>query len=182
MEMYSGYKFLTQDQPSSEIMTILGKLPDRWGRMDQISRLVLVEVGRTLKEYGLLESNNRSLSSQKVGLVVGTRRGSLTTDLAYCDSLQKGLNHASPALFSYTLANISLAEAAVHYCLTGPVYALFSKQPYEDALQEAKRWLNTVNYPLQIVAGKVDVLPDITSPLLSHKMEEYQTGAKFVVI
>lgn len=151
--------------------------------MDQISRLVLVEVGRTLKEYGLLDSNSRSLPpSQTVGLVAGTRRGSLTTDLAYCASLQKGINHASPALFSYTLANISLAEAAVHYSLTGPVYALFSKQPYEDALQEAKRWLNTVNYPLQIVAGQVDVFPDITSPLLSHKMEEYQTGARFVVL
>lgn len=158
METPRGYEFLNQDQPNPEIMTILGQLPARWGRMDQLSRLVLVKVGRILKEHDLLDQQSYRLpSATTAGLVAGTRRGSLQTDLAYCYTLKSGADQASPTLFSYTLANISLAEAAAHYGLTGPVYGLFSETPYEDALKEAERWLNCVDYPLLMVAGEVDI-------------------------
>ncbi|MFO7762006.1 MAG: hypothetical protein ACQES8_07225 [Thermodesulfobacteriota bacterium] len=183
MKITSGYEFLTQDRPSSEVMSILGKLPIRWGRMDKLSRLVLFEVGQALKRDGHLDQQGSRLpSSGTVGLVAGTRRGSLQTDLAYCESLKPGPGQASPALFSYTLANISLAETAAHYGLTGPVYNLFSEQPYEDALWEAKRWLATVDYPLQIVTGEVDIVPEISPPLISQDKKKYRTSARFTVI
>jgi len=181
--MPSGYEFLTQEPPSSEVMSILGKLPVRWGRMDKLSRLVLFEVGKTLKRHGLLDQQSCRLpSSRTAGLVAGTRRGSLQTDLAYCESLKQGPGQASPALFSYTLANISLAETAAHYGLTGPVYNLFSEHPYEDAFQEAKRWLATVDYPLQIITGEVDIVPEISPPLISQNIKKYRISARFTVI
>lgn len=117
---------LTGDNPGEETAELLGTIPGRWGRMPVLSRLVLVETGRVLRRCGLLQDGNRQCDrGLNVGLVGASRRGSLHTDLAFQESMASGPALASPALFGYTLPNTPLAEAAVQFGLSGPVYAVF---------------------------------------------------------
>ena len=110
MTMNTGYDYVWMDLPGGEILGVLGELPKRWGRMDRLSRLAVVEVGRVLRESGLLSDGQGHIKVSGQGGLLGiTRRGSLATDLAFADTLNQGVDMASPTLFSYTLPNIALA-------------------------------------------------------------------------
>lgn len=153
------FDYLDAEQLDAGTMALLGTLPKRWGRMDRLSRLAVVEVGRVLADAGLLYTSDGRCNKQPVlaGLVAATRRGSLATDLAYAKSYaQQGAAMASPLLFSYTLANIALSEAASHFGLRGPVYALYSDDPLSEARREADRWLKTDPALTFMVAGEID--------------------------
>jgi hypothetical protein len=131
------YAYAFTDDPDDAILEILGPLPNRWGRMPPLARAVVVETGRFLIKIGI---SSPIEAGQMIGLMGGTRRGSLVPDLDYADTLNQGTGLASPALFGYTLANIPLAEAAGHYHLTGPVYAIFDEtSPLNAAVCEAER-------------------------------------------
>jgi len=152
------FAYLEAEQLGPEELTILRTVPKRWGRMDRLSRLAIVEVGRALIDAGLRRPGVVSQESlSRTGLVAATRRGSLATDLAYAKTMDQGLGLASPLLFSYTLANIALAEAASHFGIKGPVYALYSeKSPLTAARREAERWLKTDRDIAVMVAGEID--------------------------
>lgn len=162
--MTDAFSYLLQDEPDPATLAVLGFTPRRWGRMDRISRLAVVEVGRALRGAGLLHDEAGKVSLTGCGGLIGASRyGSLATDLAYGDTLKAGLNLASPTLFSYTLPNIALAEAASHYGLTGPVYSLFAGAP-EEAEAEARRWLAEESGVDFMVAGALDVVPESAAP------------------
>ncbi|MEN8134583.1 MAG: hypothetical protein ABFS18_03475 [Thermodesulfobacteriota bacterium] len=166
------YDYINQDLPGDDILAVIGNLPKRWGRMDRISRLAVVEVGRILLAYGLRARGGEPSACRGRGGLVGlTRCGSLTTDLAYADTLKQGFEVASPTLFSYTLANIALAEAASHYGLTGPVYSVFTDDPGSGDEAEAKRWLDCDDSLDFMIVGELDVYPD---PLVSSLGEGEQ--------
>ncbi len=152
--------YLQSDIIGDAILAILGTVPKRWGRMDQASRLAVVEVGRSLRVAGLINHVRCKIDDDKIiGLIGGTRRGSLATDLAYGETYAQGLDMASPVFFSYTLANIALAEAASHYGLTGPVYSVYHENPFEEAAAEAKRWLAGDSQLYAMLAGELDFVP-----------------------
>jgi len=154
------YGYLDHDLPGREILDIVGELPKRWGRMDKLSRLAVVEVGRALGKGGLLICDDGRLTGKGGGgLIGGTRFGSIATDLAYAESLKQGPEMASPTLFSYTLPNIALAEAASHYGLTGPVYSIYAGKPLAAAEKEARRWLLNQQSLDFMVAGELDIYP-----------------------
>jgi len=136
----SKNKWAYQDRPDERTVALLGDIPARWGRMSPLSRLVIVEVGLLLQGGGRLEQGQRmSDLGHKVGLVGGTKRGSLHTDQSFIASMAEGPGLASPAVFGYTLPNIPLAEAAAVYGLTGPVYAVFDNEdPLRAAEDEAR--------------------------------------------
>lgn len=157
----SRYDYINQDMPAADILTVLGTLPQRWGRMDSISRLAVVEVGRALLACGWQDRNDQQSSNGGQGGLIGlTRRGSLATDLAFIDTMKAGVALASPTLFSYTLANIALAEAASHYNLTGPVYSVFTENSSTDDGDEARRWLACDASLDFMIVGELDVYPD----------------------
>jgi len=145
----------------NQARTLLGALPDRWGRMDMMSRSALVGVGRVLSEAGLLADDAPVLrNGHNGGLIVGSRRGSLASDLEYAETLLLGPGMASPHLFGYTLPNIALAEAAIQYKLTGPAYVLIDENPFDNAVHEAGQWLSDLPGEKKImVAGVLDVIP-----------------------
>ncbi len=153
--------YALDDDPDEEICTILQEIPGRWGRMTPLSRAVVVEAGRLLQQTGLLVAGRHfNIRGKKVGLVGATRRGSLAVDQEFAGSMAENPQLASPALFGYTLANIPLAEAANHYGLVGPVFALYSTDdPLKMATLEAKRWL---------AAGQVDLMLACEFDDLSH--------------
>jgi 3-oxoacyl-[acyl-carrier-protein] synthase II len=157
--MAERFAYLSQDEPGPETLAVLGAVPKRWGRMDRISRLAVVEVGRALRAAGLLRADSEKAATASSGGLIGAGRyGCLATDLAFAATMAGGLHLASPTLFSYTLPNIALAEAASHYGLTGPVYALFSGDQAE-AEAEARRWLAEAPGPDFMVAGVIDIVP-----------------------
>ncbi len=138
---------------------ILGTIPDRWGRMNSLSQAALLEIGRLLRNDDLLDKNHKIAVKNHAGLIVGSRYGSLNTDLEYGQTVAAGPEFTSPALFGYTLPNIPLAEAAIHYNLTGPVFSLFSEDPAAEAIKVSKEWLKdaSTNCGL-IIAGSLDTL------------------------
>ena len=135
-----------------------GQEPKRWGRMDNLSRAAVTGVGLALEKADLLEPDTgRLINDIVVGLVAGSQWGSLATDLDYAATLSQGFAMASPTIFSYTLPNIGLAEAASQFGLLGPVYALFSKNPQQEAEREANRWLSSSPGVDVMLAGVLDV-------------------------
>ena len=162
--MSSAFAYLHQDEPAGDTLAVIGFTPKRWGRMDRTSRLAVVEVGRALRKAGLLVDGTGTVQVTGSGGLIGASRfGSLATDLAFAATMAAGLNLASPTLFSYTLPNIALAEAASHYGLTGPVYSLFSGDP-AAAETEAERWLAEESGVDFMVAGAIDIVPDSAAP------------------
>jgi hypothetical protein len=134
------YNYAFMDTPDPETLDILGTLPSRWGRMPPLSRAMVVETGRFLKKCAIQPQSFPADTGKVIGLIGGSARGSLAPDLDFAATLLEDVNLGSPAIFSYTLANIPLAEAANHYHLTGPVYAVLDAQaPLDAAIREAKR-------------------------------------------
>ncbi|PID74352.1 MAG: hypothetical protein CSB32_01125 [Desulfobacterales bacterium] len=136
--------FVFRTYADEELCSLLGEIPKRWGRMPALSRLLLVEAGSLLVRSGILKAGEKcSEKGRCLGLVGGTRWGCLYTDRQFIASMQRGEGLASPALFGYTLPNSPLAEVAVQFGLTGPVYAVFDQEaPRTRAVEEAKRLLD----------------------------------------
>jgi 3-oxoacyl-[acyl-carrier-protein] synthase II len=100
----------------------------RFSRMDEFSRLGVSAIGLALQDAGL----DGRISKQEVGIVVTTVYGCLHTDLDYFETVTpENGSFASPALFSYTLPNCFLGEAASRFGLTGPGYVV-SQQDNSD--------------------------------------------------
>jgi len=154
------FAYAFQEIADQETVALLEETPARWGRMPPLARLLVVETGRFLRENKLLaKGRNLAHTGKNVGLIGGTSRGSLTTDLGFAKTLQQGPELASPALFGYTLANIPLAEAANHYGLTGPVYAVIDEDdPFQSACREARHHLATSATTDYILACRFDDL------------------------
>ncbi len=137
------YKLALADAPDSSLELLLGEIPARWGRMSVLSRLVLLETANVLQAENLLEAGQKASDiDMSIGLIGASKRGSLQTDLSYIETMKSEGGLVSPALFGYTLPNIPLAEAAVAFGLTGPVYAIFNNEsPLETAEKEARSFL-----------------------------------------
>jgi len=93
----------------------------RFNRMDEFSKLGVSAVALALRDAGL----DKWTTKREVGIVITTLYGCLHTDLDYFETVlpEKGA-FASPALFSYTLPNCFLGEAASRFGLTGPGYVV----------------------------------------------------------
>jgi len=156
---------------------LLGTLPERWGRMGLMGRAALVEVGRVLQEEKMLIGDSPSLlPGWNAGLIIGSKKGSLAVDIEYAQSLKAGPGMASPHLFSYTLPNIPLAEAAIQYGLTGPVFCIISDDPYNDALLEAEQWLTEMTGSKTLmVAGAMDIISSGETAEVTTKLKVLHT-------
>lgn len=156
---------------------LLGTLPERWGRMGLMGRTALVEIGRVLHEKKMLTGASPSLlPGWSAGLIIGSKKGSLAVDIEYAQSLKAGPGMASPHLFSYTLPNIPLAEAAIQYGLTGPVFCMISDDPYNDALLEAEQWLTQPGSKTLMVAGAMDIIPSRETAEVTTKLKVLHTS------
>jgi len=95
-------------------------------RMDEYSRLGLTATALALIDAGLSEWTRE----RDIGIIASTFYGCLGTDVDYYKTVipDRGA-HASPALFSYTLANSFLGEAAIRFGLTGINYVITEQQP-----------------------------------------------------
>jgi 3-oxoacyl-[acyl-carrier-protein] synthase II len=99
-------------------------------RMDDYSRLGLAAIAYALKDAGLSEWKEK----RNIGIIASTACGCLSTDIEYFRTVMplRGM-HASPALFSYTLPNTFLGEAAIRFGLTGTSFIINTQAPLDTA-------------------------------------------------
>lgn len=88
------------------------RLGQRFGRLDLQSRLALLAVASLKINFG-------ALPRDRIGIVLGTSAGSLTTDVNFWNG-RNGVGGPSPTLFAYTLPSAASGEIAIHFGLTGP--------------------------------------------------------------
>jgi 3-oxoacyl-[acyl-carrier-protein] synthase II len=106
--------------------SVFEKPCQHFGRMDEFSRLGLAAIAFALKDAGLDEWTQ----TRDMGILASTVYGCLQTDIDYFDTVMPGDEQSpSPALFSYTLPNCFLGEAACHFGLTGAAYVINENYP-----------------------------------------------------
>jgi len=129
--MGCGRDYETFAQPHGQLPEInpldMFKKPyPNFRRMDEYSRLGLTAIAFALIDAGLAGWTRQ----RNIGIIASTVYGCLGTDVDYYKTVipDRGSN-ASPALFSYTLANSYLGEAAIRFGLTGTNYVITEQHP-----------------------------------------------------
>jgi 3-oxoacyl-[acyl-carrier-protein] synthase II len=144
-------------------------------RMDEYSRLGLTATALALIDAGLAEWTRE----RDIGIIASTFYGCLGTDVDYYKTVipDRGA-HASPALFSYTLANSFLGEAAIRFGLTGINYVITEQRPTGLAgLQTAMDHLTRGG--IQKILGGVC---DVGCPQIFGEPDKVPPGAVFFML
>jgi 3-oxoacyl-[acyl-carrier-protein] synthase II len=118
---HSGFGQRPGALPEFRCAEVLRRPCPRFGRFDAFSRVGVAALSFCLEDAGLAEWE----SKRPLGIVAGTMLGCLDVDTAYYASALDGDGStASPNLFTYTLPNCFVGEAAAQFGLTGPAYVL----------------------------------------------------------
>jgi 3-oxoacyl-[acyl-carrier-protein] synthase II len=123
-------------------------------RLDGYSRLGLAAIAFALQDAGLAAWTQK----RNIGIIASSVYGCLRTDIDFFDTVRPcgGLG-SSPALFSYTLPNSFLGEAAIRFGLTGAAFVVSEPHPAGWAgLQTALDQLAGGDSP-KILAGVCDM-------------------------
>ena len=105
---------------------VFGEVMPRFGRLDEYSKLGLAAIAFALRDA----RQDKWPEKRPSGIIVSSTYGCLATDMAYYQGvIANGGNLASPNLFACTLPNIFLGEAAIHFGLTGPGFAVNGAEP-----------------------------------------------------
>ena len=122
----NDFAVTTGELPRVNRKRVFDKSYPHFGRMDDLSRLGLAAIGFALKDAQL----DKWTQKRDMGIIAASAYGCLQTDIAYFDTVMlNGGPMASPALFSYTLPNCFLGEAAVCFGLTGSGYVINESSP-----------------------------------------------------
>jgi hypothetical protein len=94
-----------------------------FGRFDAISKMTCFSTALALKDAGISYSFKHK---QDIGIFGANETGCLESNLNYFqDYISSGRILARGNLFIYTLPSIPLAEASIHFGLSGPLLHLF---------------------------------------------------------
>ena len=107
------------------------RLGPRFGRLDLLSRLGLLAVESLGFDFS-------SVPSDRVGVCLAVRAGSISTDIDYWNG-RNDPGGPSPMLFTYTLPSSGIGEIAIRHRLTGPVLCVVGEEA--TALAEAQNWI-----------------------------------------
>jgi 3-oxoacyl-[acyl-carrier-protein] synthase II len=112
------------------------KFPN-WGRFDALSRKTALAVALALRDMGW--QRGRDFKKSVIAIIGCGTRGSLDSDGDYFrDFLEHGEKTGRSHIFIYTLSTSTLAESAILFGLTGPLYALSRKRdPFRAAFEAA---------------------------------------------
>ncbi len=98
-----------------------------FGRFDAISKMTCFSTALALKDAGISYSSKHK---QDIGIFGANKTGCLESNLNYFqDYIESGRILARGNLFIYTLPSIPLAEASIHFGLSGPLlHLLFNEK------------------------------------------------------
>lgn len=161
--------------PSVTRKSVTDKPFPHFGRMDAFSKLGLAGIALALKDAGLHEWKEK----RPIGIIASTVYGCLRTDADYYDTVMQGNGlQPSPTLFSYTLPNCFLGEAAGHFGITGLSYVIHDSR--FAALSSLKALLLNMRFNAfeKALAGIVDENYPRDFPLIART----SPGAAFIMI
>ena len=93
-----------------------------WGRFDDVSRITCLAGGLALFDTGIIYSREKK---QEMGVIGTNTNASLQSNRNYFkDYIENGRTLSRGNLFIYTLPSSPLAEAAMYFGLTGPLFYL----------------------------------------------------------
>lgn len=144
-------------------------------RMDAYSRLGLTAIAFALKDAAM----EKWTCERDIGIIASTVYGCLGTDVEYYRTVipDRGAS-SSPALFSYTLSNSYLGEAAIRFGLTGTNYVVTEQHPTGLAgLQTALVHIGRGDAE-KIIGG----ICDVDCPAVFKRKSKVAPGAVFLVL
>jgi hypothetical protein len=111
-------------------------------RFDTVSKLATVSIALALFDANITYAQGKKQNTSLLGI---NSNGALEANLAYFDDyVANGRKLARGNFFIYTLPSSPLAEAAIHFGLTGKLlYLEFTKNIEEEALKYASNMLKT---------------------------------------
>jgi len=128
----------------------------RIGRFDSYTRMGWSTIALALADANLLSVEE----SSDIGVVLSTRYGCLETDTKYYETVLDGEGeYSSPNLFSYTLPNIILGEAAAHFKLRGSAFCVGETEKYGIAALNAAFSLSRSDSHSTMLAGWLESVP-----------------------
>lgn len=120
----TGFQAMREPPPDIRRRDVFATPYKDFGRMDPYSRLGLAAVALALEDAGLADWRDPQ-HKRPIGLIAATVYGCLHTDIDYYRTVDPGnWAQASPALFTYTLPNCFLGDAAIRFGLTGPAFVV----------------------------------------------------------
>lgn len=130
------HKFMLtlKDDPSSTtaLSPAFDKPYARFHRLDDYSRLGMSAIAMTLKDA----DQETWTEKRNIAIVAQTVYGCLATDYDYYQTVLDNSAWPSPGLFTYTLPNCFLGDAAIHFGLTGSGFIIGeTKAPDISGLQ-----------------------------------------------
>ena len=91
-----------------------------WGRFDDVSRITCLAGGLAMFDTGVTYSQEKK---QDMGIIGTNTNASLQSNVNYFkDYIENGRTLARGNLFIYTIPSSPLAEAAIYFGLTGPLF------------------------------------------------------------
>lgn len=121
-------KMVPSSLPKISSAMVFEKSYSRFRRMDDFSRLGLAAIAYALKDSGHTSNGKK----QDIGIIATSKYGSVQTDFDYFNTfMDKDKGKPSPSLFSYTLPNCFLGEAAICFGLTGISFVISQENSWE---------------------------------------------------
>jgi len=91
-----------------------------WGRFDDVSKITCLAGGLAMFDAGITYSQKQK---QDIGIIGTNANASLQSNVNYFkDYIENGRTLARGNLFIYTIPSSPLAEAAIYFGLTGPLF------------------------------------------------------------
>jgi len=118
---------------------------ENFGRFDQVSKLTILAIALALYDSGIAYAKDKK---QDISILGTNTCGALEANLTYFnDYIANGRILGRGNLFIYTLPSSPLAEAAIHFGLTGKLlYLGFAKNTAGESLKYALNMLKTEIY------------------------------------
>jgi 3-oxoacyl-(acyl-carrier-protein) synthase len=128
--------------------------PDaKFFKMDDLSKLAYVATCELLNSVGL----SNKYRSDEIGIVLANRSASLDTDIRHCEQMERNGDEVSPAVFVYTLPNVSTGEVSIRHKIQGE--STFFIQNTPDAfVEDYARMLLRRGHLKAVVCGWCELL------------------------
>ena len=129
--------------------------PDmKFFRMDNLSKLAYVAAGKLLRRADLTEKYR----PDEIGIVLANRSSSLDTDMRHAEQIDRNGDGVSPAVFVYTLPNVSAGEVSIRHKIQGETTFFIQDDPDSAFTEEYARMVLRTGYLKAVIYGRCELL------------------------